>query len=65
MLTWESWMGWVLRLIETGVPSPAQDLDVMEISRLGDLGDISNQGLTLSEAKQLLTRVQPRSRASP
>ena len=37
-------MGRVLRLIETGVASPPQDIEVMEISRLGDLGDISNLG---------------------
>src|ERR1700758_2046504 len=38
--------------------SPARGVDVMEISRPGDLGDIANLGLTLPEAKQLLARVQ-------
>ena len=33
-------------------------MDVMEISRPDDLGDIANLGLTLTEAKQLLARVQ-------
>ncbi len=30
----------------------------MEISKPDDLGDIANLGLTLTEAKQLLARVQ-------
>ena len=51
-------MGWVLRLVETGAESPVQGIDVMEISRPRDLGDIASLGLTLPEAKQLLARVQ-------
>ena len=53
-----SWMGWVLRLVETGTDSRARSIDVLEISRPNDLGDIANLGLTLPEAKQLLARVQ-------
>jgi hypothetical protein len=33
-------------------------VDIMEISRPDDLDDIANLGLTLTEAKQLLARVQ-------
>jgi hypothetical protein len=51
-------MGWVERLVETETDSPARGVDVMEIARPGDLGDIANLGLTLTEAEQLLARVQ-------
>ena len=49
-------MGWIVRLAEAGAKGPG--MDIMEISRPGDLGDIANLGLTLAEAKQLLARVQ-------
>jgi hypothetical protein len=48
----------MLRLVETGTVSRARSVDVLEISRPNDLGDIANLGLTLSEAKRLLARVQ-------
>jgi len=51
-------MGWVLQLVETGVDGRARSVEVLEISRPNDLGDIANLGLTLPEAKQLLARVQ-------
>ena len=51
-------MGWVLRLVETETDSLGRGVDVMEISRSRDLGDIANLGLRLAEAKQLLARVQ-------
>ena len=51
-------MGWVLRLIETGAANPALCVDVMEISWPRDVCDIRALGLTLSEGKQLLARVQ-------
>jgi hypothetical protein len=50
-------MGWVLRLVDTETDGPAEG-DVMEIRAPRDLGDIAHLGLTLSEAKQLLARVQ-------
>src|SRR5579864_9226444 len=53
-----SWMGWVLRLVETGTDSRARSIDVLEISRANDLGYIGNLGLTLPEAKQLMAHVQ-------
>jgi hypothetical protein len=55
---WGSWMGWVLRLIETEPDSPARGVDVMEIRRPRDLGSIADLGLTLPEAKRLLASVQ-------
>ncbi|HUB44575.1 MAG TPA: hypothetical protein VMB73_06285, partial [Acetobacteraceae bacterium] len=61
MLTWGSSMRWVLQLIETGMPSGVAGVDVvdvMEISRPDGAGNIADLGLTLSEAKQLLARVQ-------
>lgn len=51
-------MRWVLQLVETGTDNRARSVDVMEISRPNDLGDIANLGLTLPEAKQILARVQ-------
>src|SRR4029450_2627613 len=51
-------MRWVLQLVETGPDSRTRSVDVLEISRPSDLGDIANLGLTLPEAKQLLARVQ-------
>ena len=58
MLTWGASMRWVLRLIETGMPSGVAGVDVMEISRPDGASNIADLGLTLSEAKQLLARVQ-------
>src|SRR5690348_18103722 len=51
-------MRWVLQLVEAGTDSRTRNVEVLEISRSDDLGDIANLGLTLSEAKQLLARVQ-------
>src|SRR4051794_41599098 len=53
-----SWMGWVLQLVETGTETRAPSVAVMEITRPNDLRDMASLGLTLSEAKQLLARVQ-------
>jgi hypothetical protein len=47
---------WILRLSAAG--GEGHSVDIMEISRPDDLGDIANLGLTLTEAKQLLARVQ-------
>ena len=52
------WMGWVVRLVEMGTDKPGRSVDVLEIGQLRDLGDIANLGLTLAEAKQLVSRVQ-------
>ena len=48
----------MLRLVQTGAEGEAPCLDVMEINRPGDLGDIASLGLTLAEAKRLLAGVQ-------
>jgi hypothetical protein len=47
---------WILRLASVG--GEGRCVDIMEISKPDDLGDIANLGLTLEEAKQLLARVQ-------
>ena len=51
-------MGWVLRLVETGVDGSSRSVDVMAIDRPGDLGDIADLGLTLAQGKQLVALVQ-------
>src|SRR6201999_4192742 len=53
-----SWMGWILRLVDTGIDSPPRVVDVINLRSFGDLGDIAKLGLTLSEAKQTLARLQ-------
>ena len=47
---------WILKLAAAG--DEGRCVDIMEISKADDLGDIANLGLTLTEAKQLLARVQ-------
>ena len=47
---------WILKLAAAGDEGPC--VDIMEISKPDDLGDIANLGLTLTEAKQLLARLQ-------
>ena len=49
-------MEWILKSAVAGGEGPCAD--IMEISKPNDLGDIANLGLTLTEAKQLLARVQ-------
>src|SRR3954447_1758143 len=51
-------MGWVLRMVETGVEGSGRSVDVMMIDRPGDLGDIADLGLTLAQGKQLVALVQ-------
>src|SRR3954453_22273986 len=51
-------MGWVLRLVETGVDGSNRSIDVLAIDCLGELGDIADLGLTLAQGKQLVTLVQ-------
>src|SRR5690349_2885058 len=51
-------MGWVLRLVESGTDGASGSVDVLEIERPGDLGDLANLGLTHAEGKQLLARIQ-------
>jgi hypothetical protein len=51
-------MGWVLRLVETEIDSPGRVIDVMDISSLGGLGDITKLGLMLAEVRRNLARPQ-------
>jgi hypothetical protein len=47
---------WILKLAAAGDEGPC--VDIMEISKPDDLGDIANLRLTHMEAKQLLARSQ-------
>jgi hypothetical protein len=58
-------LGWVLRLAETGPDAAAESVDLIEIHQSSGLADIANLGLTLSEAKELLARVQQAMVAAP
>jgi hypothetical protein len=49
---------WVLRLVKIGAEAEGQAVDIMEINRPGDLGDIADLGLTLAETKRLSARLQ-------
>jgi hypothetical protein len=51
-------MGWVLRLVKNGAKDPFDGVDVLEIDRPEDLGDLADLGLTLSQGKHLLAGVQ-------
>jgi hypothetical protein len=51
-------MGWVLRLVETGVDGSSRSVDVMAIDCPGDLSDIADLGLTLVQGKRLVALVQ-------
>ena len=51
-------MVWIVRLVQVRADGEAPFVDVMTINRPDDLDDIANLGLTLTEAKQLLARVQ-------
>jgi hypothetical protein len=49
---------WILKLVKIGAEAEGQAVDVMEINRPGDLGDMADLGLTLAETKRLLARLQ-------
>ena len=51
-------MGLVLQLVETRADGGTRSVELMELGRPGSLHDIADLGLTLPEAKQLLTCVQ-------
>ena len=48
----------VLRLVETGIDGSSRSVDVLEIVRRRDPGDIAAPGITLSQGKQLLGPIQ-------
>ena len=43
-----------MRLVETGVEGAGQSVDVLEIIRPGDLGNLADLGLSVADGKQLL-----------
>jgi hypothetical protein len=51
-------VAWIVRLVKIGAEADGQALDEMEINRPDDLADIADPGLTLSETKRLLARLQ-------
>jgi hypothetical protein len=51
-------MEWTLRLVGTGTDGQSRSVDVMAITRPDGLGEIAHLGLSLAEAKQLLSQVQ-------
>jgi hypothetical protein len=51
-------MAWILRLVKTGAEGAGPSLDVIEIDKPEDLGDIAHLGFSLPEAKLLLAGVQ-------
>ena len=50
-------MGWVLRLVKTGTKGSVRSVDVLEIVRPSDLGDLADLGLTMTDGRQLLAQV--------
>jgi hypothetical protein len=51
-------VAWILRLVKIGAEGEGRPLDVMEINRPDDLGDIADLGLRLDETKRLLAGLQ-------
>lgn len=51
-------MTWVVRLAKIGADGEEQWVDVAQIARPGDLGDIANLGLTMAEGKLVLAGLQ-------
>jgi hypothetical protein len=51
-------VAWTVRLVKIGVDGEEQWVDVMQINRPDDLGDIANLGLTLAEGKLVLAGLQ-------
>ena len=51
-------MTWVVRLVKVGADGEEQWVDVVQIGRPGDLGDLANPGLTMAEGKLVLAGLQ-------
>ncbi len=51
-------VAWTVRLVKIGADGEEQWVDVIQISRSDDLGDIANLGLTLAEGKLVLSGLQ-------
>jgi hypothetical protein len=54
----DPWMEWTPSLVGTGIDGQSRSFDEMPISRPDGLGDITNLGLTLAEAKLLSAQIQ-------
>jgi hypothetical protein len=51
-------VAWIIRLVKIGAEGEGRTVDVMEINRPDDLGNIADLGLTLDETKRLLAGLQ-------
>jgi hypothetical protein len=51
-------VAWILRLVKISAEGEGRALDVMEINRPDDLGDVADLGLRLEETKRLLAGLQ-------
>jgi hypothetical protein len=51
-------VAWIVSLVKTDAEGEKRSVDVMEINRPDDLGDIANLGLTLAEGKLVLAGLQ-------
>jgi hypothetical protein len=51
-------VAWTVRLVKIGAEGEEQWVDVMQVNRPDDLGDIANLGLTLAEGKLVLAGLQ-------
>ena len=51
-------MRWILRLVEVRTDARSRSMDLMELARSDSISDIAELGLTLTEAKQLLAKLQ-------
>jgi hypothetical protein len=51
-------VAWILRLVKISAEGEGRSVDVMEINRSGDLGNIADLGLALDETKRLLAVLQ-------
>src|ERR1700758_5814519 len=58
LLTKGGRVAWILRVVKTGAEGEGRCMDIMEIIRPADLGDIADLGLTLADAKLLLAGLQ-------
>jgi hypothetical protein len=52
-------MGWVLRLVETGINGSSRSVDVMALDCPSDLSDIADLGLTLAQGSCAPTAGMP------
>jgi hypothetical protein len=58
-------VAWILRLVKIGADGEGPALDVMEVNRPDDFGDIADLGLRLEETKRLVAGLQQEIVAHP